>query len=608
MRKATSVSTISAEEQDRTDGGGAAAPRRSRGLPARVRGALTWRTVGLAALLAVLIWLIVIPMLTVVWGSFRDGPPATDAGFTLSKYIQAYTNPRYIDAAWNSVVFATGSALLSFVAGTYLAWVTERTNAPLRGAIYALVLFPIVVPGILTSIGWVLLLNPNIGLVNEAAVRYLGADGPLFNVYSMPGMIWIMGIENISVPFLLMAAALRSMDPSLEEASAASGAVSLRTFSWVTLPILRPAIGATLLLLFVRGIEVFEVPAVAGIPAGITVFSTEIWVATTRTPVDMNLAAAFAMAYLAVTAIGLSLYYRSLRVGERFATVTGKGFRPARLDLGGKRYLATAIAFLILFSGVVLPLLVITWSSLIPFYQFPAGDAFDLASLSNYRAVLDSSTARRAFTNNLVVGLISSVASVLLAAVISTIVLRSNIRGRKLLDGLAFAPIAIPGIVMGLALLWLYLLLPLPLYGTLVVLVFAFVGKYIPWAMRSTHAALSQIGAELEEASAASGASGVKTFFQVTLPLAAPGLFVGFVFVLSLTFKVLSIPVLLSSAGNELLPVLIFDYYEGGQYGRLAALGMMIVMILLVLSSAGRILQKRVGISDDAAMGAGEGR
>lgn len=566
-----------------------------------LRRRLTPRDLWIALLVLLVLWLVMAPIALVVWGSFRDAPPGAEGAFTLANYLEGYSTSRFMGAVRNSMVFAVASSLLSFVVGCYLAWVTERTNTPFRSAIYGLVLLPVVVPGILTTIAWVLLLNPTIGILNQAVqlLPGLGEWAP-FNSYGMLPMIWGDGIDGITLPFLLMAAAFRSMDPSLEEASAAAGATGFRTFRHITLPILTPAVLATFLLLFIKTIETFETPAVMGLPGGVTVFATEVYIASQRFPRDQNLAAAFAVGYLLVTVVGLALYYRATRLSERFATVTGKGFKPTRIDLGRKKWLHFGGTSIILFVAVILPFLVMVYASLLPYYQVPSVAAFQDMDLRNYESVLTNPRTLRALENNLKVGLASAAAAVVIASLISWVVIRTRIRGRQLLDAISFAPIAVPGLVMGLALIWFYLTIPTPIqiYGTLFVIGLGFVAKYIPYAMRATHAGLSQISNELEEASAASGASFPRTFFSIVAPLLAGSLLIAFVYILSLTFKVLALPVMLSGTNTELLSVMIFEMYDGGDYTGLNALGVVMFVILLTLAGISRVIAGRLGYLD----------
>lgn len=559
---------------------------------------LNGQTIGVGFLTLLLVWLIMAPLAVVIWGAFRDGQPGQAGAYTLSKFVDAYQDTLLLTVG-NTLVFAFGASLLCLSIGTFLAWVTERTDAPLRSIIYAISLFPLIAPGILMASAWVLVLHPKIGIVNVAAAMLFGIEGPLFNGYSMAGMIWAQAIDQVSLPFLLMAAAFRSMDPSLEEASSVSGARMGTTMRRVTLPLLLPAVLAVFLLVFVRAIESFDVPAVLGVPAGIPVFATQVFLAVWDVPQDYNVASAFGVGYLIISLLLLYLYHRATRMSERYVTVTGKGFRPRRMQLGGWRWPVTLFTLLLLTLGLGLPVFLFVWTSFTKFYQIPSLSQISRFTLDNYREILELPNTLQAIYNTLFVGIASSLIIVLLAAVISWVVIRTRITGRKFLDFLSFSPIAIPGTVMGLALLWLYLVVPIPIYATIWILIVAFVGKYITVAVRSTHASLQQISAELEEVSTVSGASWGRTFRSVVMPLMAPGLVVAFIYSLSLTFKVLSIPILLGNVDTKLMSVMIYNLYEDGQYPVLSAMGVLLLILVLSLSFAGAYIGKRFGVKQD---------
>ncbi|MGH7824739.1 MAG: ABC transporter permease [Candidatus Binatia bacterium] len=556
------------------------------------------QTIGMGFLTLLLIWLIMVPLAVVIWGAFRDGQPGQAGAYTLMKFVEAYQGT-LLQTIGNTMIFALGAAFLCLVLGTFLAWVTERTDAPLRPFIYAISLFPLIAPGVLMASAWVLVLHPTIGIVNVAAQSWFGIDGTVFNGYSMAGMIWAQAMDQISLPFLLMAAAFRSMDPSLEEASAVAGARLGTTVRTVTLPLLLPAVLAVFLLVFVRAIESFDVPAVLGVPAGIPVFATQVFLAVWDVPQDYNVASAFGVGYLLISLLLLYFYHRATRMSERYVTVTGKAFRPRRMQLGRWRWPFSFLSLLLLTLGVGLPVFVFMWTSFVKFYQIPSLSQLAHFSLDNYRAIFELPHTAQSIYNTLLVGILSSLIIVLLAAVISWIVIRSRMRGRKFLDFLSFSPIAIPGTVMGLALLWLYLVVPIPIYATIWILIVAFVGKYITVAVRSTHASLQQISVELEEVSTVSGAWWGRTFRSVVLPLMAPGLVVAFIYSLSLTFKVLSMPILLGSVDTKLMSVMIYNLYEDGQYPMLSALGVILLMIVLSLALAGAYIGRRFGVKQD---------
>ncbi|MEX0805490.1 MAG: iron ABC transporter permease [Candidatus Binatia bacterium] len=572
--------------------------RSSLGLPLQWSRWINGQTIGVGLLTLLLIWLIMVPLAVVIWGAFRDGQPGEPGVYTLAKFVQAYQGT-LVQTIGNTLFFALGSAVVCLSLGTFLAWVTERTDAPLRAIIYAISLFPLIAPGILMASAWVLVLHPKIGIVNVAARSLLGIEGTLFNGYSMGGMIWAQAIDQVSLPFLLMAAAFRSMDPSLEEASTVSGARLGTTIRTVTLPLLLPALLAVFLLVFVRAIESFDVPAVLGVPGGIPVFATQVFLAVWDVPQDYNVASAFGVGYLIISLLLLYLYHRATRRSERYVTVTGKAFRPRRMQLGSWRWPVSLFSLLLLMFGIGLPVFVFVWTSFLNFYQIPSLSHLSLFSLDNYRAILELPYTLQSIYNTLVVGIVSSLIIVMMAATISWIVIRTRIAGRKFLDFLSFSPIAVPGTVMGLALLWLYLVVPIPIYATLWILIIAFVGKYITVAVRSTHASLHQISVELEEVSTVSGASWSRTFRSVVLPLMAPGLVVAFIYSLSLTFKVLSIPILLGSVDTKLMSVMIFNLYEDGQYPMLSAMGVILLMLVLSLSLVGTYIGRRFGVKQD---------
>lgn len=280
-------------------------------------------------------------------------------------------------------------------------------------------------------------------------------------------------------------------------------------------------------------------------------------------------------------------------------TVTGKAFRPRRFQLGSWRWPVCLFTLLLLALSLGLPVFLFVWTSFTSFYQIPSLSQISQFTLDNYREILELPNTVQAISNTLFVGITSSLIIVMLAATISWIVIRTRIPGRKFLDFLSFSPVAVPATVMGLALLWLYLVVPIPIYATVWILIVAFVGKYITVAVRSTHAALYQISAELEEVSTVSGASWVRTFRSVVMPLMAPGLVVAFIYSLPRTFKVLSIPILLGNVDTKLMSVMIYNLYHDGQYPALSAMGVILLGLVLSLSFAGAYVGRRFGVKQD---------
>jgi len=543
--------------------------------------------VGLAALL--MAYLTLVPLAMLVYGSLKSGPPGVAGSLTLKNYLTLFENWRLVGALFNSLIFSTGSSFLAFAGGLYLAWMTERTNVAWRGAIYTCVLIPMIVPGILTTVGWIMLFGRRSGLVNLIATQYFGFDQPI-EIYNMPGMIWVQGTDQIPLAFLLLAAALRSMDPSLEEAAMVAGSGILRTTMHITVRVLLPAILAVWMISFVRAIENFEVPALIGMPAGILVFATEVYLATKNVPTDFGLASTFAVVYLAITTVGVVLYLRWTAASEQFATITGKGYRPTVFHLGRWRILLAILNLSLCLILFILPILIVVWSSFLPFYMAPSKAALASLSLENYKNLWNFPLVHRALWNSFVLGISSSTITMLLTAVVAWIIVRTSWRGKGALDFLAFSPIAMPGLVLGIAILWLYLVAPLPVYGTLWILLIAYVTKYLPYGMRACSASMLQIKKELEEASEASGAAWSHTFRRVILPLLAPGFVAGWIYVITHSFRELSTSIMLYRSGTEVISIVLFELWDGGQYPQLSALGMVLVTILVTISLIARAI------------------
>jgi len=401
-----------------------------------------------------LAYLTLFPLVTLIYGSLKSGPPGVAGSLTLRNYLVLLENWRLPSALWNSLIFSVGSSSLAFVLALYFAWLTERTNVRWRGLIYTSILVPMIVPGILTTVGWIVLFGRRSGLINLIAMPLFSLEEPL-QINNMLGMIWVQGTDQIPFAFLLLAAALRSMDPSLEEAALVAGSGMLRTTLRITLRVLLPAIMAVWMITFVRAIENFEVPALIGMPAGILVFATEVYLATKSVPTDFGLASTFAVVYLLITTVGVLLYLKWTAASEQFATITGKGFRPTVYDLGRWRAPLAYLNLLLCFVVFILPIVVVIWSSFLPFYMAPSEEALASLTLENYKNLWNLPLVRRAMWNSFVLGISSSTVTMLLTATIAWIIVRTKWRGKGALDFLAFSPIAMPGLVLGIAILWL---------------------------------------------------------------------------------------------------------------------------------------------------------
>jgi iron(III) transport system permease protein len=540
-----------------------------------------------------------VPLLMLLYGSIRSAPIGEPgATYTIQNYVKAYFDKEFYLLLLNSVYYALGTCTLTFLIGTFLAWVSERTNTPFKKLFVVMSLIPFIIPGILSTISWILLLSPKIGLINIVVKDILRLESAPFNVYSMWGMIWAESIHLYPLVFLLMSAAFRNMDTSLEEAALASGSSTFQTFCHVTLPLMRPAMFSLLLINFVRGIEAFEVPALIGVPAKISVFTTKIFLAIHQFPSDFGLAGAYAVTLLAISSVGVLLYGKLTRKEERYATVTGKGYRPRVIDLGSWKYLTLGISFLIFFLAVILPVFVLLWSSFIPYYGVPSRELMAKMTWANYQYIINYPLALTAFKNSFYLSVGSATLVMLLTSVIAWITVKTRLPGRALLDNMTFIPIAMPGIVLGVSLIWVYLTLPIPIYGTIWVLLLAYLTKFMPYGIRAASASMIQINKELEEASLTAGGTWFQTFRKVVLPLLMPGFTAGWIYISIIALRELSTSILLYSYNSTVLSIMAFDLWEGGQYTYVCALGVLMVLLLIAMAFTARKLGARIGIAE----------
>jgi iron(III) transport system permease protein len=572
-------------------------PQGPGGTAARFRVDLKWLILGVCV--AVVAYLAVIPLGFLLWQSFfTPHTAAKPAEFTLGNYAAAYSSLETAKLFLNSVAFAVGTAAFSLVVGTALAWMNERTNTPFKRLFFSLALVPLIIPGILFTISWIMLASPKIGIFNLLLQSWFGTDTVFFNVYSLWGMIWVDGLHYSPMAFLLMTAAFRSMDPALEESAAMSGASLGQVVRRITLALSWPAIFATLLILFVRAIESFEVPALLGMPAGIFVFTSAIYEAIHRYPSQIGLASAYGVTLLAITSAGVWFQSRLSGSGHRYATVTGKGFRPRRIDLGGWRYFTAAIFIVYFLLIVAAPLLVLLWSSVQKYYSVPSVAALANLTLDPYRAILNHPAFLRAVWNSLLLCIGSATIIMLVTSVICWMVVKTKIPGRWLLDNLASLPIVFPGLVLGLSIMVFYLNVNVGIYGTIWILLLAYITRFMPYGIRYNTASMVQIHKELEESAAMSGASWGSTFVRVVLPLLKPGLLAGWIYIAIVSLRELSSSILLYSPGTEVVSILIWELWENGQYVELSALGVLLIVLLFMLVQVAQLLGGRFGFRD----------
>jgi iron(III) transport system permease protein len=538
----------------------------------------------LAGCVIVAAWLVFVPLSALLFTAFTEdniygfGPP------TFDNFIQAYSSWHILRLFGNSLLFACGTAITALIMGGIVAWVVERTDAPGGELFHNFALLSFAVPGLLTAMAWIFVLSPNIGWINTGLKNYLGFSAAPINIYTMLGMVWALSSHYFPLAYLTLGPAFRVLDVRMEEAGLVSGSRYWQILWRITFPLLRPAILSALLLLFILGVSSFEVPRLIGRPARIDVFTTEIQAATSGAPPSFGIASALSITLLLVCLAAIFFYRRVTRDAEAFATITGKGYTPTRISLGPWRWpvaLGTGLMFL---AALGLPLLTLLWQS---FFRNLAPSLFapDLPfTLDNYKFILGYPIFVAAVKTSVTLAALAATVVVGVTFVMAWIAQRSATGYGWLLDALAFTPIAIPSVIIGASVLFAYLMLPIPIYNTIWILLIAYVTSYLPYGMRFASGGISQIHKELEEVAEVAGARLHQIFLRILLPLLAPFLLAGWIYVFVLAVRELGASIFLVGPGTHVLGTISLTMWEeGGSYGAVSALGVIQIIPLIFI-------------------------
>jgi iron(III) transport system permease protein len=537
--------------------------------------------------------MVAVPLGFLVLGSFSSGRFLGEidlAELTLDNYRVVWGSPATHAVFANTMIYAFGAIAIGVPLAVALAFLVERTNVPCKIWIYAGVTLCLAMPGLLQSMAYVLLLSPKIGFINKFLMNLFELTVAPFNIYGLGGMAFVEGLRLVPTAFLMMLPLLRNMDPALEEAATTAGAGPLSVLRRVTTPLMLPGIVAALIYQLVSALEVFEVPSIIGMPAGIYVFSTRIYAvlhSTSALP-DYGKANALAILYLFIAVAMTVIYLKVINRAERFSIITGKGYRPRTIDLGPWRWVALALVLGYLLAAIVLPFAALAYTSFLPYLQVPSARAFQSFSWNNYRKILDTELIGVAVRNTLVMTAAAATLTVVLSFLISVIVVRSKFWGRKLLDQLAFMPHAIPGMVMGLAFLWVFLkidVLGLPIFGTIWSMVIAFTVSFVAYGTRTMNAAILQIHRDLEEAALISGASQWRTVRRIFVPLVMPSMAGLWIWAVLHAVRAAGLPLMLyQGANNQVLSIMIWNMWTDGQIVQVGAVATVMILILLMLT------------------------
>ena len=553
-----------------------------------------YQTLVLAMLLIVVVAALVLPpFLFLLKASIVDSHGSGE--WSLANFEAVLGSRRFLVSSANSLAFAAGSAVLALIIGWMTAWIVERTNTPLKPLAYLTAIISLGTPYILYVTAWLLVFG-KAGPINQLYRALTGTSDVLIDIYSMPGMIMVEGFLWSPLAFLLVGATLRNANPELEEAARMSGAGVGATIRRVTLRLSLPSILALSMLVFIRAIEAFEVPALVGLPGRISVLTTDIYGnMVAKAPPDIGGASALSVLMLALVLVLLTLYGRLSRHAERFATVTGKGFRPRPFELGRLRNAAAAVLVANFVLLLVVPIAMLTWVSLLPFYQPIGPAALKLVTLDNYRTVF-SSDHFELIANTLLVAVATATIAVALTFAAAWLAVR-RAPGGWAVERLATIPLVFPGLILGIAVMQLFLHLPIPLYGTLGILIWAFVINYLPYGMRYSAAGMLQIHRELEESAEMCGASAFTRLRRIVAPLLAPALLAGWLFIFLMAARVLSLAILLAGPRSQTMAVALFDLWTNGEGTELAALGLIWSMLMAMIAAVFYAVARRSAAS-----------
>jgi iron(III) transport system permease protein len=551
-------------------------------------GGLLLATVGVLSLLPVLFALV---------GSFNGANVGAPWRWAVSPWLDAFHNPRTLLSLAYSFLL-TIRVPLGVLVGFVLAWLLVRVEIPGRRFIEFSLWIAYFLPSLPIAVGWVLLLHKDYGLVNHALIALGIARAPVFDVHSVQGILWVhLTLTTIPVMMILLAPSLRQLDASLEQSARVCGSGALQTLRRILIPILAPALLTSLLAGFIRGLEAFEIEQVLGIPAGIYVYPTRVYDLINVDPPDFPQAMALSTALLLVLFV-VTIVYQAYAERGRVATVTGRGVTFAPVRAGRWRWAASVACITYIAVGLALPLALLLLGSFMQLFGF-----FDIAdpfTLQKWKDVLGDPIFLRALRNSVVVGLAVAGVGVVLYALLAYVIARSRLPGRRLLSALTWLPWSVPGILLGMSFLWLYLAVPglHVLYGTLAALVVVLVIQSMPLGTQMLRTSFAQIGDELEHASAVCGAGWLTTFRRIMLPLAAPMLVSIFVLTFMQAIRDIGSTVLLANAETRPLSLLMMEFTNAGDLGAGAVVGVilsaMAIALTLVLGRLG--LQVTSGI------------
>lgn len=551
----------------------------------------------MAILLVVVGFLVLTPLGLMILNSFQIARPGQPIVWGMEGWVKAFSTPGIVKAMTNTFTLAITRQAIALAIGCFFAWLIARTDLPMKGLLEFFFWLSFFLPALPETMGWILLLDPKYGLLNQGLMGLGIVSQPLFNIYSFWGIIWAHLGGTVSVKVMLLAPAFRNLDAALEESSRISGASGWHTFFHIIIPVMMPAILVTTILGIIRSLEAFEIELLLGTPIGLQVYSTKIHELVTWEPPQFAPAMALSTVFLGILLFLVAVQRRA--IAQRiYTTVTGRGFSIRRTRLGRWRYPAFALVLSFALVITVVPTILLVTGTFMKLFGF-----FNIAepwTLDNWRATLNDPVLLRSLWNTLAIGLGSGFIGVLFYSAIAYAIVKTRYSGRWLLDFLSWLPWSIPGILLGIALLWTFLQTKifLPLYGTIYLLMIAMVIKSMPFGTQMIKSVLLQLGNDLEEASKVCGGTWLDTFRRVILPLTMPALItVGLVGFISAA-RDISTVVLLGSGKSRTLSLLMLDFAAGAEFEKATVVAVTIVGLVVGAALVARALGGQVGVRE----------
>ena len=533
---------------------------------------------------------IVTPIIIVLLRSLTTGRLGAAMGFTLENYLRVFGDRDVLAMLNNSIVYATGSAALGTGLGALLAWIVARTNTPGKALVELMPVYPLLMPPIMDNIAWILLLAPKSGILNNLLQQFFGVQEQVFNAFSMAGMVWVFGLACVPLGYLFLLPVFLSFDPSLEESAYIAGSKPISTMFRITFPLAVPAFLSAFVLNFLRGLRSFETPVLQGTPAGIKVFVSRVY-DSMALEFNTGLATSYSTVLVVLSVITLLFYIRATRFSERYATITGKGYRVKVIDIGPWKYVTFLAVLLYFWASIAIPFIVLIVVSMIPYFDYETFMNFPSnLVLTNYYTVMNHPSFVTGLYNSLMLSIIIAIVTVLAGIVMAFTIYRTRAYGTKVFEFIGTLPLAFPPLVLSVGLVIIFL--GTPLYNSLWALGLGLFVAYFPYAFRNASGAIINIHKELDEAAWVHGAKWRHVFFKITLPILKPSVGGALFYIFIEAIRNVDVAVLLTSPGNEYGPVTLFEYFRLGQWGEAAAGGVIYLIILIVAVSIAKFAFK----------------